>query len=367
MVLSGGAAYAAYEVGVMRALFSGASPATGYTTLYPDIFTGTSAGAFNASVLLSAPASDPSSALDYLEGIWLDKVANTPSGCGNGIFRFRPAFGDLLTPGCYTDNPVQPFAELASDALFFSQDWLQRGISFFTSPVALEQRAIELVDLGTALSVDRFERLVRLVVYPAKLRECGKALRITATNWISGDVRVFRNEDLTDAVGTQVVLASSSIPGIFRPIEIEGEQYVDGSVVVNTPLKEAIDAGGDTLHVAYMDPDAQAIPLPGLRNTASAIYRIMVMSSAAMMNRDIEIARRVNENLQSAASASATERSRGHRKIAIHRYHPRDSREGVLSWLSFDRDHVADIISQGFIDASEHDCEVNKCILPNQG
>jgi len=363
MVLSGGAAYAAYEVGVMKALFSGVSPATSYAPLEPDIFTGTSAGAFNASVLLSAPFSETSVALDYLESIWLNEVATTPNSCGNGVFRFRPAFADLLNPGCYSENPILPFAELVSDAAFFSQDWLQRGINFLTSSAGVEQRVIELVDLGTALAIDRVEQLVARIVQPGKLRESTKALRITATNWKSGDVRVFCNENLTDDIGVQVILASTSIPGIFRPIEIEGELYVDGSVVTNTPLKQAIDAGGETLHVAYINPDAQVIPLPPLRNTASAIYRIMVMSSAAMMNRDIEIASRVNENLQ--LTDSAVEQSRGHRKITIHRYHPRDFTQGLLGWLTFGRDHVADIIRQGFIDTSEHDCGINKCILPN--
>ncbi len=363
MVLSGGAAYAAYEVGVMKALFSGASPATGYASLDPEIFSGTSAGAFNASVLLSAGCSDTLSAVAYLESIWLNEIARTPSGCGNGVFRFRPDFVNVLNPNCYAPDPVVPFTEFATDLLFFSQEWFQRSINFLTSPGGLEQRTLELVDLGTGLTVDRFERLVARVVQPADIRKSIKQLRIATTNWRSGDVRVFRNEDLTDAIGVQVVLASTSIPGIFRPIEIEGEPYVDGSVVANTPLKEAIDAGADTIHVVYLNPDAQVIPLPRLRNTPSAIYRIMVMGAAAMMNRDIEIARRVNENLR--LPGARTEQSRGHRRLAIHRYHPGNSADGMLGWLTFGRDHIASVIREGFADAVEHDCGACGCILPN--
>jgi predicted acylesterase/phospholipase RssA len=360
MVLSGGAAYAAYEVGVMKALFSGASPATGYKALEPDIFSGTSAGAFNASALLSFPDLDMPTAVASLEKIWLEEVAQAPEGCGNGVFRFRPDLALLWNPACYIENPLRPFSELASDALFFSQDWLQRGINFLLSPGDLEQRAIELLDLGTALTVERFEELVAKVVRPAHLRNSTKTLRIAATNWRTGSARVFSNDELTDETGIRVVLASTSIPGIFRPIEIEGEPYVDGSVVVNTPLKQAIDAGAETLHVIYMNPDVQVIPLPGIRNTANAIYRIMVMGAASMMNRDIEIASRVNQNLRTAAHG--VEKSRNHRQLTIHRYHPHIASEELLGWLSFGRDHLAGIIQQGFLDAVQHDCNTDQCV-----
>jgi NTE family protein len=46
LVLSGGGAYGAFSVGVIKALFAGRSPSTGYQPLQPGIFTGTSVGAF---------------------------------------------------------------------------------------------------------------------------------------------------------------------------------------------------------------------------------------------------------------------------------------------------------------------------------
>jgi len=51
LVLSGGGAYGAYEVGVIKALFEGRSPSTTGTALDPDIFAGASVGGFNAAVL----------------------------------------------------------------------------------------------------------------------------------------------------------------------------------------------------------------------------------------------------------------------------------------------------------------------------
>src|SRR5258708_3986551 len=51
LVLSAGGANGAYEGGVVRALFEGASPGTGRLPLAPRIFTGTSVGGYNAAVL----------------------------------------------------------------------------------------------------------------------------------------------------------------------------------------------------------------------------------------------------------------------------------------------------------------------------
>ena len=46
VVLSGGGAYGAYEVGVMKALLGGEMKGAGYRPLDPEVFTGTSVGSF---------------------------------------------------------------------------------------------------------------------------------------------------------------------------------------------------------------------------------------------------------------------------------------------------------------------------------
>jgi NTE family protein len=44
------------------------------------------------------------------------------------------------------------------------------------------------------------------------------------------------------------VLASSSIPGIFPPVQMGGENYVDGGIRELLPIKAALDLGGDTVY-----------------------------------------------------------------------------------------------------------------------
>src|ERR1700682_5706115 len=88
LVLSGGGAYAAYEVGVMKALIAGVSPATGLTPLDPAIFSGSSAGSVNAAFMASQPAATLSSTVQYLEDLWVDQIAEDSASC-YGAVRYR--------------------------------------------------------------------------------------------------------------------------------------------------------------------------------------------------------------------------------------------------------------------------------------
>src|SRR5438874_2473854 len=89
VILSGGGAKGALEVGVMKALFNGKSPATGYKPLDAHIFTGTSIGAYNAAFMVSQPETDSASTVDDLEYTWLNRVARNPDRCDSGAYRIR--------------------------------------------------------------------------------------------------------------------------------------------------------------------------------------------------------------------------------------------------------------------------------------
>jgi predicted acylesterase/phospholipase RssA len=72
-----------------------------------------------------------------------------------------------------------------------------------------------------------------------------RPLRILATNLETGQARVFGKGDLVEAVR-----ASMSIPGGFRPVIIEGQQYVDGALVENIPVTTAKEAFRPDLVIA---------------------------------------------------------------------------------------------------------------------
>jgi NTE family protein len=52
----------------------------------------------------------------------------------------------------------------------------------------------------------------------------------------------------------EAILASSAIPSIFPPVVIDGDMLVDGGVVNNVPISQAIAAGCDRIYVLLCGP-----------------------------------------------------------------------------------------------------------------
>ncbi|HYI44729.1 MAG TPA: patatin-like phospholipase family protein [Actinomycetota bacterium] len=78
----------------------------------------------------------------------------------------------------------------------------------------------------------------------ARFEETQIPLGVTATELETGAERVFTSGDLY-----LPLLASSAMPGIFPPIEVEGRLYIDGGVADNVPIVPAVELGGKTLYV----------------------------------------------------------------------------------------------------------------------
>ena len=60
--------------------------------------------------------------------------------------------------------------------------------------------------------------------------------------------------------------------------------FIDGGVVMNTPIKPAIDHGADELHVISLDPSIPELPGKYADNTWDAfnrVYTAMVDTSAS--------------------------------------------------------------------------------------
>ncbi|HXM70075.1 MAG TPA: patatin-like phospholipase family protein, partial [Thermoanaerobaculia bacterium] len=86
VVLSGGGASGAYEVGVLKALLTKAQP-----PLDPLVFAGTSIGSFNAAFLVSQWDWQGRSAVANLETLWIETLSRRWGSLGraSGMFRFR--------------------------------------------------------------------------------------------------------------------------------------------------------------------------------------------------------------------------------------------------------------------------------------
>jgi NTE family protein len=389
VILSGGGAYGAYEVGVMKALFAGDSPGTDYKTLNPEIFTGTSVGAFNASVMAMMSDWHSTTMVEYLEDAWLNEIADDSRRCGNGVFRFRANPLRYLDTECFIANPSAPLTRFGEDASFLAQSLFWRSVNFLMAPGNLPQRVMQFVDISALISVEPFRRMLARTVSLENIRRSDKVLRIVATNWETGAAETFENRHMVDEIGYNVIMASAAIPGIFPPVEVAGDSYVDGGVVMNTPLKCALEAGATVLHIVYLDPDVGNIPLHRLMNMLDTIDRVYTIMLASKTNEDIDTAAWVNEGLtvmeRAARDGSASglsgsditafirvaaaiqkriEEGQPYRKLTIHRYHPHDSLGGTMGMLNFNRQAIGDLIERGFADALAHDCAKSHCIFP---
>jgi predicted acylesterase/phospholipase RssA len=169
VVLSGGGAYAAYEVGVMTALFSGLCPSTRYVPLRPNILTGTSAGAFNAALLLCGDP-DPASSVRWLQHVWIERVAGGAWSNASSVFRVRGNVQDVAYPPSETSRGAV-VAELVDDAVFFLREMIERGINFLESPVSFEQRVLELWDFEVLVSADPFRRMLSTLMDARRIRQ----------------------------------------------------------------------------------------------------------------------------------------------------------------------------------------------------
>src|SRR5204863_9242763 len=86
VILSGGGAYGAFEVGVLKSIVTNQIGGGRFPQIVPSIYTGTSVGAVNAAVMVSqdglgVPAAE---AIEFLENAWLNLIANSAETCGNG-------------------------------------------------------------------------------------------------------------------------------------------------------------------------------------------------------------------------------------------------------------------------------------------
>ena len=382
MVLSGGGAYAAYEVGVLKALLRGESPATGRTPMDPGVYAGTSAGAVNAAMMVSRPGRDSLSTLDDLEGVWIDHLAEDPSACREGAIRVRGDISRYIDLRCLVANPGRLLYRFIEDAAYFALFLMRRTYEALSPPPrSFGDRALSFADPSALISNEVFRQVMRRVIDLKGIRESEKALRIATTNWRTGELRVFANADLTDEIGHAAIQASATFPGL-PPTVIDGDPYVDGGYVLNTPLQLAISAGADELHVVFMDPDIKDLPVQRLENAFDLLDKTFQIFQANMFNRSIGALRNINAvidyiagmgNCQSEARAvldlPGLERwPRGLpgtplRPLSVHLYHPREDLGGPLGLLNFDPDHITRLIAKGYEDAAAHDCAASGCVL----
>ena len=94
---------------------------------------------------------------------------------------------------------------------------------------------------------EALQNFVNQAVQNRPMEKLNKPFAVVATDLQSGEPVVFRTGNTGMAVR-----ASSSVPGVFRPVTISGREYVDGGLVSPVPVRAARAMGADLVIAVYI-------------------------------------------------------------------------------------------------------------------
>ncbi|NRA30091.1 MAG: patatin-like phospholipase family protein [Parvularculaceae bacterium] len=274
LVLSGGGARGAYQVGVISALAEhcpGPSP-------FP-VITGVSVGAINA-IVLAEGADDFQAAAAKLEGLWrglnsasifatdLGAMASQLGGWLGAVMFGR--FG-VSPPKSFLEN--RPLVRLLQGAVDFSR------IQTMINLGALQGLAVTASSYSTGQSVTFFQGAEPDLAWQRSRRFGAMA-----------------------QIGVDHIMASAALPGVFPAQRIGETWYGDGALRQNMPLSPAIHLGCDRLlMIAARDgtPDTEDVLFQGREHPSLGIIGGQLLDIIFNDNLDADIERleRINKTL----------------------------------------------------------------------
>lgn len=224
LVLSGGGARAAYQVGLLRSL------ARRRPDLRLPIVTGVSAGAINAACLAAHPGSF-GDAVEALSRLWaeleVDRVfrTDTRSLLANGLrWGLRlVSGGGALAPEVRGLVDTSPLRRLLVEALEAEPDGTIPGVARALEAGRLRSFTVITSSYGTGQSVI----------------------------WVAGHgVEAWERPDrrsVAARITVDHVLASAALPLLFPAVRLDGAWHGDGGIRLATPLSPAIHLGADRI------------------------------------------------------------------------------------------------------------------------
>ncbi|MGH1426581.1 MAG: patatin-like phospholipase family protein [Arenicella sp.] len=275
LLLSGGGARAAYQVGVLKAISE-------LCPNQPDnpfhIIAGTSAGSINA-VALAAHEGDFQEAVDRIHNVWsnfeLNHVFKSDARCLFG--RILRWFGSRILP--FGLGGITPPSMLDNTPL---RELLDKHIDFDGITRQIEAKKLGALSLNTSSytsgeSITFFES-------GHKIDEWQRAYRAGLEQKISLDM----------------LMASSSIPVLFPPVKINGEYYGDGSMRQTSPLSSLVHLQAKKIFIIGVrkrDVDGHVImtetaAYPSMARIAGFVMDTLFLNS---LDADLERLRRINE------------------------------------------------------------------------
>lgn len=208
LVLAGGGARGAYQIGVWKALNELK------IDKYIEVISGTSIGALN-SILIKQED------IDIAEELW---------------------------------------AELNNDTVFPTDemDMLRRSILLTIGSKSLDfiKRYIPKTIVGGDVPRDATIELFDKYLDISKIKDKNKICYITCTEVPNLEVKYFKINDYNEENIKKIILATSALPMIYKSEEIEGANYLDGGIVDNLPIQPVYGEGCDIIIVNPLSSDA---------------------------------------------------------------------------------------------------------------
>lgn len=281
MILSGGGARGAYEVGVLWYVFDDLTRMRGAPPRL-DILCGTSVGAINACYL-AAHLADPVLGLRRLVHLWSELQITRVLGFGarqlGGLPRLLLGGGDEGT-GLFD---VRPMAEL-----------VQREISWRAVARTLRKRQLRALTVSTTEVATG-----RTVVF----MQTAPDVDIPQT---APPRTLFRS----DHIGPHHALASAAIPMLFPPVKIDDELYLDGGLRQNTPIAPALRLGATHIFAIGSSREVQGVvtnegPIVPRTSAPGAAFLLGKVLNAFLLDHvdvDLELLRRLNHVLEDGAT-----------------------------------------------------------------
>lgn len=289
LLLTGGGARAAYQVGVLRAIADIRKAAGALAEPNPfQIITGTSAGAINAAAL-ACGADDFDGSVRRIAHVWRNFEAGQ----------------------VYRADSVSMLRSGARWVTLLSLGWLLAKWRRLKPRSLLDNSPLEAL-LANLVPLERLPELIR--------QGHVQALAVTASSYSSGDHFTFYESHkplapwvrsarraVPDHITHAHLLASSAIPFVFpaTPLQIDGqtEYFGDGSMRQSAPISPAIHLGATRIMVVgagrLYEPKDEAhlhnnSSYPSLAQIAGHALSSIFLDSLAV---DVERARRINQTM----------------------------------------------------------------------
>ncbi|MEO0444098.1 MAG: patatin-like phospholipase family protein [Pseudomonadota bacterium] len=222
LILSGGGARAAYQVGVLTALKEILPP---QNNPFP-IIVGTSAGAINA-VSLASNSHDFHEGVEKLQSLWAGLSINNV---------FRTEWRDLFG-GVYR----------------IARSFFHGGVDYHRSLSLLDNSPLNSFLKQNIVFPDIQKNIDRGILTAVSVAALGYASS-NSVNFFQGESELqewkrFRRLGIRTTIGMEHLLASSAIPWVFPTVRIGRLYYGDGAMRQLAPISPALHLGADKVFI----------------------------------------------------------------------------------------------------------------------